>query len=439
MTESAWIDCGFSEKSAFFIGQALWELFAHNSRGHTKAWMTYEKAHMPNNMKLLDLSNHRKKIEIFAFFLCFCISLIASFMQRPKINDIQFFKRYDFSKNLTQQNFKHRIDSVHFLQRFMLIDLIIYSIDAEKASPLNITTTAYVINNKDTHGFHLFQGQIDKKVRIFNDDSLVISNVSLIILINGNLSEYSHYEVAITYGNENVSKMLISVKLSYFAVSLTAFILFNNSLKRNLKKLLKFNQRNLIILILAILCVANFPYILLGYFYEKPIINDIDNIIFSMYQTLFTCALFYFSFIKNKKTSTIYFFAFLIPLYIVNYKVCEFVRKEQILKTPSILCMQIYMRIFILFIYLSVILGYSYYKNYQSPKPILGFITIFTVGHIILDIMTIVLNLMNNFYLAETLKLHFFNIVTYVLAQTFIHIRLKVTSNNEQHVHDLNE
>lgn len=222
--------------------------------------------------------NQHEILLLIATFIAFVVIDFVNFTANDCIKTSEFFQINSKKKRLTSM---YSLKPISFLQRFLIIDLVMVP-KSNSFSPTNITTTLHLLTPSSIYNFQLnslLNSNQSRKITIFKKNSLINSMLSMNLIFEGNLNEFSSYLIEITHCKEFFGRILISIRFAFFIISIICLIFYNN-----IKNHHSFSHIQIILIVLSI---CNFPYLMLLQYKTNYYISHIDNFIFSFYLSFF--------------------------------------------------------------------------------------------------------------------------------------------------------
>lgn len=373
---------------------------------------------MRNTRPSLDSSHFPKRNEILLFIGTFLICLIIDFINFPVDNYIKTSESFQFNDNEKRASSMYSLKPISFLQRFLIIELIIVP-KSKLFSPINITTTSHLRTPNSIYNFqinYLLNMNQSQKIILFKKHSLINSILSMNLIFEGNLNEFSHYLIKIIHGKEIFVRLLISTRFSFFLISIIALIYYNNTMNHH-KSHHRFHH---IRILLVVLIVCNFPYVVLLNYKASYFISYIDNFTFSFYPAFFLSFLFYFCFFMNRGIKLFYFIILNLIIYITHFNIKAFLLSQLSENKHLYSCTSVHVQNIVLFIHILIAYFIRYFKKYDSAPAIFAYTNIIVSIQILFSLLNLYFDWTKNIFIFEILSVQFFNLATYQLISMFI-------------------
>lgn len=283
----------------------------------------------------------------------------------------------------------YSLKPISFLQRFLIFDLVMVP-KSNSFSPMNITTTSHLRTLSSIYNFQLnslLNSNQSRKITIFKKNSLINSMLSMNLIFEGNLNEFSSYLIEITHCKEIFGRILISIRFAFFIISIICLIFYNN-IKNHHKGHHSFSHIQIILIVLSI---CNFPYLILLQYKTNYYISHIDNFIFSFYLSFFLSYLYYLCFFFNTKIKILYSILLTLALYVTNYQIKFYLLSQLYENKQMKSCISIWIQILVLSFHLLITFLIKHFNKYESDPAVF----VFSNG---INIVLILLNLCNLYF-----------------------------------------
>lgn len=381
-----------------------------------------------------DSSHFLKQNEILLFIFTFITCIIIDFFQFPVNDIIKTSESFNFKSGEKRISFMYSLKPISFFQRFLVINLVLVP-KFDSFAPINITTTSHLRTPNSIYNFqlnYLLNMSQSRKLTIFKKNSLINSMLSMNLIFEGNLNEFSNYLIEITHGKEVFGKILISIRFAFFIITIIGLIFYNNIMKHHK------SHRSIhhIQILLIILAICDFPHIVLFNFNANYFTSYVDNLTFLFYPAFFISYLFYLCFFINRGIKLFYCIILTLLLYLANYQMKNFLLSQLYEDNHQKSFFSIWIQIIILIFHLISTCLIRYCKKYESSSALFVFLNSITLILILFYLFSLYFERIKNVFIFEFLVIQFFNLATFELVSMFIPNTSNIVNEQLYYVED---
>ncbi|OHS99464.1 hypothetical protein TRFO_08407 [Tritrichomonas foetus] len=402
---------------------------------------------------LHDFSHFPGKIELFMIFSSLIACITSSFFLCPDKKYISSTESFKFENTSERQAIMYSYGPLSFLHRFLYLDLNIVP-KSSHFNDFNVTATSHLQTPSNIYHFNLKTKTFYKNndisydsqvLRIFSDNSLITSTVSINLLFEGDISQFAYYSIDSTIGSEDIFKALISIKFSFFVISIFALYFYHSLINPIIKDIFSLNILNLIRILLFLNVITNFPFICLNFFVSKHIFTDLDLIVFPIYQALFISWLYSYYFLKTHYLSYKTYFPFILSTLVLAF--LNFNIKESLISNltkfdtneSADVSILYYIRACIYAFFFGHLVAHKVIQKYEKTPPIFYYLIFITFLLVTKDLFVIFNNIIENIFLFEAISIQFFNHITYLFVSMYLPTQEGFSPKPDNYVNEEND